>query len=222
MLSSPLPKRSCSRGFTLLECMIAMAILIVGVSAMAALGATLLTRGRQSKYMNLAETLASEKLEDLNHWNMMAPQICVQPADTSEGSLTSPVTSAISCDGVTAAVNVNYYDDISIDFSSSGSCNNPSNGCFAETVSNVTANGTTYYTTYHSPSGVIPGNADGTPITSTIPPTNLVFHRSWLIEAAPVINGTQLTGVRRITVLVTLTDLSVKPGVSTQMSLVRQ
>jgi hypothetical protein len=50
----------------------------------------------------------------------------------------------------------------------------------------------------------------------------LVFHRSWLIEGAPIINGTQLTGVRRITVLVTLTDLSVKPGVSTQMSLVRQ
>jgi hypothetical protein len=69
---------------------------------------------------------------------------------------------------------------------------------------------------------VIPGNADGTPITSTTAPTNLVFHRSWLIEGAPIINGTQLTGVRRITVLVTLTDLSVKPGVSTQMSLVRQ
>ena len=39
MLKSPLPKRSCSRGFTLLEVVIAMSILVVGISAMAALSA---------------------------------------------------------------------------------------------------------------------------------------------------------------------------------------
>ena len=45
----------------------------------------------------------------------------------------------------------------------------------------------------------------------------MVFHRSWLIES-----NTPVTNVRRITVRVTLTDQSVKPGVTTQMSLERQ
>jgi hypothetical protein len=43
------------------------------------------------------------------------------------------------------------------------------------------------------------------------------FQRAWLIE-----NNTPVQGTRRITVLVTLTDQSVKPPVSFQMSMVRQ
>jgi prepilin-type N-terminal cleavage/methylation domain-containing protein len=213
-----------SQGFTLLEVLIAMAILVIGVSAMAALAATMLTRGRQSRYMNIAETLASEKLEDLNHWNMMAPQICLPTGATSEGSLSAPTTTPISCDGVTGSVEVNYYDDVSIDFSNGGGCPNPSNGCFAESVASVSANGTAYYTTTHSPSGLIPGNPDGTSnaVKTTTAPTNMTFHRSWLIEANPPVNGTAVAGTRRITVLVTLTDQSVQPPVSLQMSLVRQ
>ena len=68
------------RGFTLLEIMIATVILIIGLSAMAALAAVMLTRGRQSRYVNVAETLASEKLEDLNRYHMAAPQIACRPA----------------------------------------------------------------------------------------------------------------------------------------------
>ena len=43
------------RGFTLLEIIIATVILIIGLSAMAALAAVMLTRGRQSRYVNVAE-----------------------------------------------------------------------------------------------------------------------------------------------------------------------
>jgi hypothetical protein len=198
--------------------MIAAVILVVAVSAMALLAAVMLTRGRQSKYMNMAGTLASEKLEDLNRWSMNAEQVCVQPGDTSEGSLAAPVNKSISCAGETA-VNINYFDDISIDFVNATGCGNASNGCFAETVTNVGSSGTTYYTTYHSPSGTIPTNPDGSsnPISSTTAPANMTFHRTWLIEA-----NTPLSGARRITVLVTLTDQSVQPPVSFQMSLVRQ
>jgi hypothetical protein len=47
------------------------------------------------------------------------------------------------------------------------------------------------------------------------------FHRRWLIESNPVVNGIALTGSRRVTVLVTLSNLAVKPAVSFQMSMVR-
>lgn len=214
------PRRSGrrTRGFTIIEVLIATAILIIAVSAMAALAAIMLTRGRQSRYINVAETLASEKLEDLNRWNMNAPAICVQTGDTSEGSLTTPVTSNITCPvGSAGAVSVSYFDDISIDFTSGSNCANASYGCFSETVSGSSSGTSGFFTTYHSPDGVIPGNSDGTPVFTTTAPTNLVFHRTWLIEA-----NTPVTNVRRITVRVTLTDQSVKPSVSAQMSLVRQ
>ena len=212
------------RGFTLIEIMIAMAILIIGVSAMAALAAVMLTRGRQSRYINMAETLASEKLEDLNRYDMAAPQICVQTGDTYEGSLCTQLTSNITCPGAAASTSVSYFDFVSIDFVTTGDCGNANNGCFAETVYNGTTS--QYMTTYHSPDGVIPGGAGGLPVTSTTAPANMTtFVRTWQIEYNPVIGSTgqnRVTGTRRITVLVTNTDNSVKPPVIFQMSLVRQ
>jgi prepilin-type N-terminal cleavage/methylation domain-containing protein len=218
MSKSILPKPGVPKGFTLLEVMIAIAVLVVSVSAMAMLAGVMLTRGRQSKYINVAAALASEKLDDLNRWSMNAQPVCVQPGDTSEGSLTTPVNKSISCAGETAN-NINYFDNISIDFVDSAGCGNAGNGCFAETVSSVGAGGTTYYTTYHSPNGTIPTNPDGTstPISSTTAPGTMTFQRTWLIE-----NNTPVQGTRRVTVLVTLTDQSVKPSVSFQMSMVRQ
>lgn len=216
-----------SRGFSLLEVIIAIAVLVIGVSAMAALSATMLTRGRQSKYMSLGGTLASEKLEDLNRWSgsfaagvdTSDPQICVQGTDTSEGSLTADTSTAITCGGNT--VTVFYYDNVSIDVTNATDCPNPTDGCFAETISAVSGGNTGYYTTYHSPDGTIPAGGATAPVSSTISPNNLTFHRRWVIEANPLINGVAVAGVRRITVLVTLTDQTVKPGVTFQMSLVR-
>ncbi len=213
-----------ARGFTLIEILIAMAILVIGVSAMAALAAVMLTRGRQSRYINIAEALASEKLEDLNRYDMAAPQICVQTGDTSEGSLATQLTSNITCPGAASAASVSYFDFVSIDFVTSSDCANASNGCFAETV----YNGTTaqYLTTYHSPDGVIPGGVGGLPVTSSTAPTNMTTYvRTWQIEANPLLGASGLntvSGTRRITVLVTNTDKSVKPPVTFQMSLVRQ
>jgi prepilin-type N-terminal cleavage/methylation domain-containing protein len=222
-----------SRGFSLLEVVIALAVLVIGVSAMAALSATMLTRGRQSKYMSLGGTLASEKIEDLNRWtgtfgtgtslvDQSDPQICVNAGDTQEGSILADTSNVISCGANTETVF--YYDNVSIDVSNSTDCPNPTDGCFAETIS-ASPNGTTsYYTTYHSPDGTIPGGATATPglpAVSANAPTNLTFHRRWVIEANPVINGVAVAQVRRITVLVTLLDQSVKPGVTFQMSVVR-
>jgi hypothetical protein len=194
---------------------------------MAALSATMIKTGRQSKYMNMAGTLASEKLEDLNHWNaafsattgadISDPQICVQAGDTSEGSLISDAPSkSITCNGITETIG--YSDNVSIDVTNSSDCPNPADGCFAESTYTTTGGTTTYSTTYHSP--------DGSVVNSNTAPTFVTFHRRWLIEANPVVVGaTGLAGVRRITVLVTLQDLSVGPNNNTpltfQMSVVK-
>jgi prepilin-type N-terminal cleavage/methylation domain-containing protein len=213
-----------ARGFTLIEIMIATVILVIGLSAMAALAAVMLTRGRQSRYINVAETLASEKLEDLNRYDMAAPQICVQTGDTTEGSLSTQLTTNITCPGAAASTSVSYFDFVSIDFVTTSDCGSANNGCFAETVYNGTTS--QYLTTYHSPDGVIPGGTGGLPVTSTTAPTNMTTYvRTWQIEYNPTLGSSgqnKVTGTRRITVLVTNTDNSVKPPVTLQMSLVRQ
>jgi prepilin-type N-terminal cleavage/methylation domain-containing protein len=61
-------------GFSILEVIIAITVLAVGLSAMAALVASSLSGTERARYMALATTLASEKLEDLNRWPSAAPQ----------------------------------------------------------------------------------------------------------------------------------------------------
>ena len=218
-----------ARGFSLLEVVIAISVLVIGVSAMAALSATMLTRGHQSKYISLAGTLASEKLEDLNRltgaFNAGAdnsdPNICVPSPAASEGNLATDTSTSITCAGATETIY--YYDNVSLDVTNSTDCPNPADGCFAETVSGTSSGSATFFTTFHSPDGTIPngGIVPAAPASSATAPTNLTFHRRWVIEANPLINGTAVSGIRRITVLVTLLDQTVQPGVTFQMSIVR-
>lgn len=217
MLRSPVHKRVRVGGFSMVEVVVALAIVSVGVMSAAALTAKLLSTGRQSKYMNLASTLASEKLEDLNHYSPNDPQVCVPSANTSVGSLSSDVMQSTACPpgfGYTTGFTstVTYYDNVSISLSNSTSdCPNPTAGCFSETVTGLSGGNTVYTTTYHSPDGQIV-----TPTASATAPTNVTFHRRWIIES-----NQPVTGTRRVTVLVTLTDKTIRPGVNFQMSLVR-
>jgi hypothetical protein len=186
--------------------------------------------GRQSKYMSLAAELASEKLEDLSRWNPDDPQICVS-AGSSVGSLTKDVLQTTTCPPPLSqctqttgrSATVNYYDDVYMATVNSTDCPNTTYGCFSETVSSP-GSGATIYTTTHAPDGTI--NVLTAP---TMPsPT---FHRRWIIEADSPVAGVSalcLPGTRRVTVLVTLMDLSVQmytkstqPTVSFQMSMVR-
>jgi Tfp pilus assembly protein PilV len=188
---SPLAhRRGRAAGFSLAEVLIAMVILIVGLTAMANLVAQSLAGTDSARYMGLATTLVSEKLEDLNRWPSGSPYVA------AGGSLTS--------DGTAGALN--YFDDVDL---------SNTTGRVSETVSNT--NGT-YSNVIHNATGYMDTSA------TTQPPAGsgiVAFHRRWLVEPDPVVNGITLTGSRRITVLVTLTNLAVKPGVTFQMSLVR-
>jgi hypothetical protein len=191
IIPSPLArKQGKAAGFTLMEVLIAMFILIVGITAMATLVAGSLSGTDNARYMGIATTLASEKLEDLDRWPSSSPYVA------AGGSLTSDQPSG----------SLNYYDDVDLSNLS---------GKVSETVSNTSG---TYSNVIHNATGYIDTGA------TTVAPTGsgiVAFHRRWLIEPDPVVNGITLTGSRRVTVLVTLTNLAVKPGVSFQMSLVR-
>jgi type II secretory pathway component PulJ len=201
------------RGFTVLEVLVAIFILTVGMVSVAALAATMMNTSNRSKYMSLEASLASEKLEDLNHWSARAVQVCMPTGSTSVGSLTSDVLQNTTCPGAGGASDtVAYYDDVSVNFSNnSADCPSSTGGCFAETVADQVGGTTQYSTTYHSPDGrVLQG-------TSTTAPPNMTFHRRWIIEA-----DSPVADVRRITVRVTLNNVNVQPNnISFQMSLVR-
>lgn len=204
-------RKPAQSGFTLIETLIALAILTIGVMAMALLGMRTMQTSQHSKYMAVAATLASEKLEDLNRWDGThdAP-VCVPNGSTSVGSLTTDVLQTTTCPSAQSGP-VAYYDDVSLTLTNStGNCPPSSAGCFAETISTITNGSTQFTTIYHSPDGQI----GATLPSSTAPPTT--FHRRWVIEAdQPVV------GVRRITVLVTLMDQTIRPGAVFQMSIVR-
>ena len=177
----------------MVEVLVAVTILIVGLSALGALVAQTLSGTDRARYLSLATTLTSEKLEDLNRWRSTDAHVAAGgslAADSASGSL-------------------DYYDDVDL---------SNTTGQVSETVASTSSGSTTYTNVIHNSTGYINTTA------ATAPPAGtgiIAFHRRWLIEPNPVVNGITLTGNRRVTVLVTLTNSVVRPGVSFQMSLVR-
>ncbi len=190
-------------GFTLIEVVVSIGVLAVGLAATAWLVAATLTGTTRARYMSQAATLASEKLEDLNRWPSADPHVFA-PAGGTAGSLAADVVQTVTSGGT--AADVNYYDEISI--SASG-------GAISEVVTTLDDSGTTIYkTTVHQPDGTIVSTTSD----EAAPPEAVsnVYKRRWLIEA-----DQPVAGVRRVTVLVTLTNRDVRPPVSFQMSMVR-
>lgn len=186
------------RGFTLLEVLVAIAVLSIGLMATAALISRTLQDTTRARQMNLAAVLASEKLEDLSRWPAADPHVAV-PAGGTAGSLTADLTADVVVGP--SVTRVNYYDDISEGLSP---------GSFSETVSGIEpgTGAVVYTTTTHSPDGSV------TTSVSNSSPTEITYKRRWLIEA-----DQPVPGVRRITVVVTNMD-PVRP-IRFQMSTVR-
>jgi prepilin-type N-terminal cleavage/methylation domain-containing protein len=210
--------RKASRGFTIIEVLVASLILTIGVLSAAALIGSVVGGTSRSEYMNQAATIASEKLEDLNRWPASINPIAGDVGDphvvvtngTSAGSLTSDLVQDVTANGSTEAVN--YYDEVYF---------NPAQGALDEVVSSLNGSGNVQYTNIsHPATGMIsdPGGSNPPAPTSAPPATSgaIAFKRRWIIEL-----NQPVTGVRRITVLVTCTNGFVQPPVSFQMSLVR-
>jgi len=87
-------KSSSERGFSLIEAVIAMVILTIGVVGVAATIGSAVKTTDNSKYSNIASTLATEKLEDLNRW----------PSNDSH----------VAGGGSLGADTAGYFDDVSM------------------------------------------------------------------------------------------------------------
>jgi prepilin-type N-terminal cleavage/methylation domain-containing protein len=196
-----------TRGFTLLEIVISIALLLIGVVAAATLFGNIWGATSHSEYMIQASTLASEKIEDLNRYPSGDPDVAVT-SGTTAGSLTADTDGSVTSNSVTETVD--YFDEVFMD---------PSAGSISETVATGTSPNYTYTTTTHNPNGTI---TTATATSLSAAQTNSIqFERRWLIELNPTIGGTVMTGMRRITVQVTTINGSIQPTVQFQMSLVR-
>jgi prepilin-type N-terminal cleavage/methylation domain-containing protein len=196
-------KGAPKRGFTLIETLVAMFILSVGLVALGSLAAQTLSGTTRTHYSALAADLATEKLEDLSRWPTFDPNIYVA-AGSTVGDLASDKSANVTSGGIPTEL-VNYYDDVEI---------SDSQGAIAETVSQVVGGATTYKTTSHNPDGTITTSSSSSATTADVGAFS--FHRRWTIEM-----DQPVTGLRRITVLVTLSNGFVQPPVSVQMTMVR-
>jgi Tfp pilus assembly protein PilV len=180
-----------SRGFTIVEVLVASFVLIVGLAAVAGVVGSTLGNTERSEYMTQAATLATEKLEDLNRYAPSDANVAV-PNGTSVGTLGSDTPG--------------YYDEVYF---------SPTQGALVETTTSLDAsNNLQYQTMTYTPDGNMAG-----PSTTSTPPSatgSTVFDRRWIIEM-----NQPITGVRRVTVFVTLENQQVQPPVTFQMSMVR-
>lgn len=197
-------------GFTLLEVLVSITILTIGLMASALLMSNTYRFTVRSRFMAEAAQLASEKLEDLNRFPQIDAHITVPTGATTcgitgatcEGSLTSDLApQSITVNGATTTVN--YSDAVFI---------STANGQMQETYQTAGGSSPQYATLTFSPNGQTPAVTTST----TAPSTGETFDRRWVIEQdQPVV------GVRRVTVLVTLMDATIKPPITFQMSMVR-
>jgi prepilin-type N-terminal cleavage/methylation domain-containing protein len=202
-MSKSLLKEASERGFTLIETLVAMMVLSIGLVALCSLAAQSLSNTSRSRFAALSADLASEKLEDLSRWPSFDPNVYAV-AGATVGSLSSDQSANVTSGGIPTEL-VNYYDDVEI---------SDSQGAISETVSQVIAGVTSYKTTSHNPDGTI---TTSTSTSSTAADVGAVaFHRRWTIEM-----DQPVTGLRRVTVLVTLSNSYVRPPVTYQMTMVR-
>jgi hypothetical protein len=187
---------------------IASFILMAGVLGAGLLITKMMLGSTASKDLSSAAVLLSEKLEDLNRWDVDDPHVCVPTGQTTIGSLTTDITQTTTC-AQGASASISYYDDVYSSLTEGNNvCADATAGCFAETVSSIVGGNAVYTTTVHSPNGILQSTS------SSSPPGGAEFHRRWFIEQdAPT------TGVRRVTVIIT--KASANPPISFQMTAVR-
>jgi hypothetical protein len=185
--------------------MVALCVLSVGLLSVAALFAATIKGTAGTEYMTQAATLASEKLEDLNHYPSSSdPHVYVAPGGTA-GSITSDTTANVTISGVTTPID--YYDEVFF---------SPTQGTVSETSSGLDSSGNVQYsTTVNQPNGIVPPPQLSSSRAALIA-GSIYFKRRWVIE-----QDQPIAGVKRVTVWVTLENLSIAPNVQFQMSIIR-
>lgn len=193
-----------ARGFSLIEVMVSICILTIGLLSVAALVTNTMKSGTSARYVNMANILASEKLDSLNKWPSTDPNVA------PGGALTGPSTCAAGdayCDQVTMT---------------------ESTGADYETQTQLINTVPVTTTIVQTNAGCV-----DTPANCSVPAPaagGSTFTRRWLITAPVTVTssggtvttvGSAAVGPRRVTVIVTLTNQDPQTPVSFQMSMVR-
>src|SRR5438093_4676436 len=90
-------KKFSAQGFTLVEVLLASSVLAIGLLSAGLLAGQMVAGSNRSKYISAASTLASEKLEDLNRWDVDDPHICVPTGNTTAGRLAGDINQTTTC-----------------------------------------------------------------------------------------------------------------------------
>jgi prepilin-type N-terminal cleavage/methylation domain-containing protein len=176
------PKKRIQRGFTLIEVLLAIAVLTFGLLALAGFIAQMSVGTNQARYMQLAAMLASEKLEDLNRIPNIDPAM-----SNNGGSLTSNTQATFVTAGTSEVFA--YNDQVQI---------STTNGLAREVIAGTDTTGQLgFWEISTSPNGT--ANSVFTPGVPAITADELVFTRRWTVEV-----DKPAVGVRRVTVLVAL------------------
>ena len=192
-------------GFSILEVIVSLAVLSIGLLAVALLISSTSVSGTRARYMNLANVLASDKLDNLNKWPSTDPNVAC--ASATCGSLTGGATCGSG----------NIYCDTVVVTEASGADYETQTQMVGSPPAAVTT------TIVHTSTGCVdtPANCG----VANPSGAGSTFTRRWLITPNPTISSaggsTTVTGARQITVLVTLNDASFNPPVTFQMSMVR-
>jgi type IV pilus assembly protein PilV len=195
--------KKAARGFTLIEVMVAMVVLVIGLLSVAALFATAIHGTARTEYMTQAATLASEKIEDLDHYPSGDPHVAVV-GGTTAGSITVDSNANVTSNGTTLPIY--YFDEVFF---------SPTQGTVSESISQADSNGVLQYvTTTNQPNGILPPPTTAT--RAQLVAGTIYFKRRWVIE-----KDQPIAGLRRITVWVSLENLSVSPDVQFQMTIIR-
>ena len=182
-----------------MEVVISIAILSIGLLGVAALVTSTMKTGTNTRYVNMANILASEKLDSLNKW----PNGDLNVA--AGGSLTGPSTCAAGDD---------YCDQVTMTEAS---------GADYETQTQIINGASVTTTIVHTSAGCV-----DTPTNCGVPSpagAGSTFTRRWLITSPFTVTSaggttTTVNSAERITVVVTLDDVVQNP-VTFQMSMVR-
>jgi Tfp pilus assembly protein PilV len=208
----------------LIEVLVSLGILAVGLLGVAGLISSMLASGTQARYMNVANVLASEQLDNLNKWPSTDQNVCDSTACAD--ATNSPYCSATSCGTLAGSgactAGDPYCDQVTVS-ETSGADYETQTQVVTDPVTGTSTNQTT--TIVHTNAGCV-----GTPTACGVPNPSaggLTFTRRWLITTDPTIvssSGTPatVTGARRVTVVVSLVNESNSQNpVTFQMSMVR-